>query len=148
MAPSDRREEVGNPPSDFDLAIDWFDRTSTNLVLLEPYPLPEVRRALLAFERCVRDHVSSYEACLSPTGPRARALADARAILRADHAWFSTSLEQLEWFYGIVEREDHGGNRQALGQYGRVVAEALRRHRTEERMFLGPERRVPAEASR
>jgi len=46
-----------------------------------------------------------------------------------------TSIEQLWWFYRVVEGEDHGGHRQALGQYGRILAEALRRHRAEERAF-------------
>ncbi len=58
---------------------------------------------------------------------------DARRGLAADHERFRTSVQQLWWFYAIVEREDHGGNRQALGQYGRLVCEALRRHRAEER---------------
>ncbi len=35
---------------------------------------------------------------------------------------------QLHWLLGIVERDNHGGNRQALGQYGLLVAESLRQH--------------------
>jgi hypothetical protein len=37
----------------------------------------------------------------------------------------------------IVERDDHGGNRQALGQYGRILAEALKEHRALERPVPG-----------
>jgi hypothetical protein len=129
---------IGKPPADFDELVDWFDRISTDLVLLEEYPLREVRAAGREFESGVRVHVAQFEPRLGPRAALPKEIADARAILRSDHAWFSVSLEQLEWFYGIVEHEDLGGHRQALGQYGRVVAEALRRHRSEERAYLGP----------
>ncbi|MGI0071639.1 MAG: hypothetical protein ACRECT_06190 [Thermoplasmata archaeon] len=130
--------DIRAPPADLDDLIDWFDRVSTNLVLLEEYPRPAIRRAIDRLERGVREHVASFDARLTEGGVPPGTLADARAILRADHAWFSISIEQLEWFFEIVERDDHGGHRQALGQYGRVFAEALRRHRSDERAYLGP----------
>lgn len=55
--------------------------------------------------------------------------------LRADHERFETSAEQLRWFWSIVERDDHGGNRQALGQYWKILLEALARHLSEERVI-------------
>ncbi|MGA9838897.1 MAG: hypothetical protein WBF81_05255 [Thermoplasmata archaeon] len=126
------------PPSDFDAAIDWFERVSYHLVLLEEYPLPDVRRAIDAFDRAVRDHLRTFSARLAPEGPSPAPPSDAVSTLRSDHAWFRISLDQLEWSYRIVEGEDHGGHRQALGQYGRVFAEALRRHRKDEVNYLTP----------
>jgi len=116
--------------------IAWFDRISLNLVLLEERPLADVRTGILAFEAAVREHVATAESRFT-TGLLPKDLTDLRTLLRADHVWFDVSLEQLEWFYAIVERDDHGGHRQALGQYGRVVTEALRRHRRDEATFLG-----------
>ncbi|MGI0155038.1 MAG: hypothetical protein ACREDE_02715 [Thermoplasmata archaeon] len=139
-------EAIHDPPSDFDDLVDWFDRISTSLVLLEEYALPEVRAAIRVFGRAVRDHVHAFDPALAPAARAPSALAGARATLRSDHARFSISLEQLDWFLGIVEHEDHGGHRQALGQYGRVVAEALRRHRAEERAYLGPATEGPDRA--
>ncbi len=57
--------------------------------------------------------------------------------LAQDHQRLATSENQLRWYLGIVEREPHGGNRQALGQYWRVLLEALERHRDEELALLG-----------
>ncbi len=122
--------------------IDWFERLSYELVLLEPFSLTEVRAALDAFEGEVRAHLDA-----APADERSSAAdrepAERATILASDHAWFRTSLDQLEWFYAVVARDDHGGNRQALGQYGRVFAEALRRHRSDERArrdpFAGPD---------
>lgn len=116
--------------------IDWFERFSYELVLLETFSLDEIRAALDAFEREVRAHLDGSP--LDDRRPIAdRGPAERARILASDHAWFRTSLDQLEWFYAVVARDDHGGNRQALGQYGRVFAEALRRHRSDER--AGPD---------
>jgi hypothetical protein len=129
-------EHILAAPAEFDAAIVWFERLSTDLVLLAEYPLSEVRAAVEEFGSKVRHHVREFGDLLeqrdSPSGP-AR---EARSLLRADHAWFATSVEQLDWFFRIVANEDHGGHRQALGQYGRVFTESLRRHRAEERAFL------------
>jgi hypothetical protein len=123
-------------PPEFDDLVDWFEQISTNLVLLEDYPRDDLRTAIDRFEAGVRAHLRSYDLRLNLPRTPPKELSDVRALLRSDHAWFQISLEQLEWFYRIVEGEDHGGHRQALGQYGRVFAEALRRHRLDERNYL------------
>ena len=135
------------PPSELDEMVDLLEHISSALVLLDERPLSEVHAAIRDFGLAVQEHVRTLEPFASPPGPPSSALSEARAILRSDHAWFLGSLEQLEWFYRIVEGEDHGGHRQALGQYGRVLAEALRRHRRDERAYFAavaePLARVP-----
>jgi hypothetical protein len=124
------------PPGDLDELVEWFERASTALVLLELYPLEDLRRMVGAVSRAVRGHPRAYDDRLGARPPSG-ADAGTWAMLRADHAWFRESVEQLAWFLRVVENEDHGGHRQALGQYGRLLAEALRRHRVLEEGFLG-----------
>jgi len=133
--------ELERPPNDFDELVEWFDRISKALVLLEEIPLPAVRRAVSAIADGVTSHCESRR---DPDLRRSQGGPDAARhshVLRADHDRFATSVQQLWWFYGVVEREDHGGNRQALGQYGRLLSEALRQHRVEERPGPGFGRR-------
>ncbi len=135
-------------PTDFDEIVDWLERWSYNLVLLEEYPLSDVRAALDAVDRGVRKHRAETDPRLDRLTELSDDAARGREVVRNDHVWFETSLEQFWWFYRAVEKDDHGGHRQALGQYGRVLSEALRRHRADERTLLeGPssrrERRAP-----
>jgi hypothetical protein len=127
---------IADPPEEFDAQIDWFELVSYNLVLLEEYPREEVRRALETVTRSVETHLRSTLPELTAEESRSTRMDELRAVLTADHEWFRTSLEQLWWFFGVVDREDHGGHRQALGQYGRLFAESLRRHRRDEREFF------------
>ncbi len=120
-------------PTDLDALLDRFDRLSFGLVRLEAYSLEEIRRA-------VDDLAEAVEVHAARAGPSALARHGSplsedrpRSPLGLEHDRFRTSVEQLRWFLAIVEREDHGGHRQALGQYGRVLVEALRRHRSDER---------------
>ena len=131
--------EIVVVPREFDALVEWVDRVSRNLVLLEAYSLPEVASWVDAVDRAVRDHLSTYpELTLSRSvGRRDDDSAALRRTLEEDHARFRVSLDQLRWFFRVVEEDDHGGNRQALGQYGRVLAEALRRHRRDERAYFG-----------
>jgi len=123
--------DISRAPTDFDALIDWFELVSYALVLLEEFSLTEIRCAVARIEAAVLAHVSS-----SPTTRRDLAggnrLSELRKVVDADHVWFRISLEQLRWFLSVVERDDHGGNRQALGQYGRLLGESLRRHRRDE----------------
>lgn len=130
------RSSVPRPPHDFDDTVDWFERFSYDLVLLSDYPLLEIRGAVRHFDRTVREHVEAPARPASgrrPTAPRE----ELERIVAADHAWFLDSLGELGELLSVVERDDHGGNRQALGQYGRVLAEALRRHRRDEERLRG-----------
>ena len=138
MAADFPSEELPPPPPDFDDLIDWLEHWSTRLVLLEEYSLSDLGTAVAATERAVQDHRA--EAARWPTSLGSLD-ADTERTLRlvlSDHDWFRISLEQLRWFLGVVEADDHGGHRQALGQFGRVLAEALRRHRVDERTLEGP----------
>jgi hypothetical protein len=122
-------------PGELDALVVWLDRAGADLVLLEPFPVEDLRRMVQEVERAVRDHQRAFEG--RPGSERSEGIDAATwSMLQADHAWFKVSLEQFAWFLRIVENEDHGGHRQALGQYGRLLAEALRRHRAMEDEFL------------
>ncbi len=124
------------PPAEFDELIDWYDRFSIQLVLLEEYSRNDVHVAVQRLVEAVRQHGRAFDASLGTASGLAPERRAAGSLLRSGHRWFEVSLEQLEWLYGIVEGEDHGGHRQALGQYGQVLAESLRRHREDERAYL------------
>lgn len=125
--------DLGHPPDGLAELADWFDAMSTGLVLLEPYPLPDIRRAAANFRDEVRMHTTTSEARIEGLAlPPDRTIRSLREIVRSDHRWFEISFEQLDWFLAIAEKEGHGGNRQALGQYGRLLAEAMRRHLADE----------------
>lgn len=126
--------DPAHPPTRLEEAVDGFESMSTGLVLLEPYPLPEVRQAIAAFHGAVRTHSTIAESRLSEElAPHDLASRSLLAIVRSDHRWFEISFEQMDWFLRIAEGDGHGGNRQALGQYGRILAEAVRRHLSDER---------------
>jgi len=125
--------DLRSVPEAFDEKVDWLEQWSYGLVLLEEYPLSDVRNALDKVGRAVRAHRLSTELWVVPLLGADAETARGATVVLSDHEWFETSIEQLWWFFRVVEKEDHGGHRQALGQYGRVVAEALRRHRSDER---------------
>ena len=113
----------------------WLGRQAEiahGLVLLSPTPLSDLERSVEDLADRMRSHVRETEReweRRSSREPRAAI----RSRAKADHDRFVTSIEQLRWFLDIVRHDDHGGNRQALGQYWKVVLEALRRHIEEER---------------
>ena len=124
--------DLRSPPSAFDELVDWLENWSYALVLLENYPLSDLRAAVASVESAIRVHREATDPWItSLLGEHEEIARTARVVLH-DHTWFATSLDQLEGFLRVVEGEDHGGHRQALGQYGRVLAEALRRHRRDE----------------
>lgn len=138
MPPSPETLRTPGPPAELDPLIEWFDRFCADLVLLKGYPLVDVRASIQAFDGAVRGHISGSAARDAAAGADEPARRDRADRLEAEHRRFATSLEQLWWFYGIVAADDHGGNRQALGQYGRLVAQSLREHRGEERGLPRP----------
>jgi hypothetical protein len=111
-----------------DLEIDRFEAFSAALVRLEPCARAEVRRRVERFVGEVRAHLVA-----APQLPARWAASSSGELLAAEHRRFVTSIAELEALLTVVEGEDHGGHRQALGQYGRIFAEALRRHRVDER---------------
>lgn len=119
-----RPVDIRAPPADVDAFAEWLDRVSERLVLLEPYSLEEVRGAVHAVVEGMRRHLDR---------PPAVAEERLRAELAEEHARYRTSLEEVQGLLRVIESDDHGGHRQALGQYGRVLAESLRAHRARER---------------
>jgi hypothetical protein len=139
--------DIRAPPRSFDDLIDWLERWSYGLVLLEEYSLADIRAAVRAVESAVRAHGAAAEPWVASIAVLNEETARWVRVVRSDHVWFESSLEQFEWFLRVVEGEDHGGHRQALGQYGRVLGEALRRHRLDERgleALSSPARAGPA----
>jgi hypothetical protein len=125
--------DIRAPPAEFDALVDWFDRLSYSLVLLEEYPPSELVAAVQRMDGAVREHVRRVEATWGSGEPVDRAGGELRQLLASDHLRFAASLDQLAWFLHRVTDDSLGGHGQALGQYGRVFAEALRRHREDER---------------
>jgi len=136
------RSGIHFPPAGPDAIGIWFEQVSHQLVLLAEFPLSDIERAVATFTGAVEEHARSTDLARPPEGTADSELA---RVLAADHARFSTSIEQLRWFLAVVQREDHGGHRQALGQYGRIFAEAFLRHRTEENRYFA---RVPPRGPR
>lgn len=130
------------PPVDLDLLIDWFDAFSRRLVLLEECSLGEIRSALGAVRGSVLDHCRLGPLPNEPRPAKGTGGWELLRLLESEHARFLTSIEELGKLCSIVTNDDHGGNRQALGQYGRAFAESFRRHRADERSLgtrqIGP----------
>jgi Hemerythrin HHE cation binding domain len=107
-----------------------------DLVGLASVPISRIREALLGAEEAILgDHLPRWEAALrAADGPLPRGV-DPR-LLRAEHARFVDSLAELGELIAVVERDPHGGNRQALGQYWRLLVEALDRHVADEEELL------------
>jgi hypothetical protein len=107
------------------------------LVLLEAPPVSELRCHLFEARRLLLvEHRREWDPWLTAHGGFRVPGAAAPRILQHEHDWFVGSIDQLEWFLRIVEEDQHGGNRQALGQYWRLLLEALDRHITDEQRYL------------
>jgi len=123
----------GVPEPLLDDAVEQFGQFSASLVRLEPHSLEDVRRIVDGFASLVEGHLR--EAPQPPPGASRGvgrwSLSDER--LHQEHDRFLSSIGQLREILAVVEADDHGGHRQALGQYGQIFVEALRVHRAEER---------------
>jgi hypothetical protein len=118
-----------------DAIVERFERFSEALVRLEPHPLAELGQEVERLVGAVEDHLATTSSPL----PRDAGAGGRSVRLELEHERFRTSLWELRGLLGVVERDDHGGHRQALGQYGRILTEALRVHRAEERSPLRPD---------
>lgn len=105
---------------------------------LEEVSREELLEALEGLAATIAGHARSSPPPRWPAAPSQAPSSD----LDRDHERLLASVEELRWLRGIVARDDHGGNRQAVGQYGKILAEALRDHRRRERAVARP-RRVP-----
>ncbi|MCI4319819.1 MAG: hypothetical protein L3J87_04090 [Thermoplasmata archaeon] len=110
-----------------------LDRHSEELVALAPTPVHDVRRSVANLEaELLEAHpplVARWLRESDLTGAEADRLA-------SDHRWFPEGFAEIRGLLDVVERDDHGGNRQAVGQYGRILLEAIRRHLSEEEALL------------
>ena len=120
-------------PREFLRSVGRFERFSSGLVHLDPCSLADLRRTVRTFASELERHLSPAPATV--VEPPAPSLA---RRLEAEHERFRSSVEQLRGLLTVVEGDDHGGHRQALGQYGRILAEALRRHLADELPREGP----------
>ncbi|HEV2316833.1 MAG TPA: hypothetical protein VGV89_04580 [Thermoplasmata archaeon] len=109
-------------------------RIASALVRTEEIPVEELEAEIAGLERCLLgDHLEGAEE--TGDGSRPRSGRPSRSLER-DHEIFATSVGELRGLLEIVRRDPHGGNRQALGQYWKIVLEALDRHLREERVLL------------
>src|SRR5580658_6535862 len=122
---------VRPPPIDFDRFVVWLGELGDRLVLLDEIPLDTVRQSMRRAQARIERHVR-HEPPLDPRARPTDRLRELGELVRSDHRWFETSLEELAGLLRVVETEDHGGHRQALGQYGRLLAAALAHHRAAE----------------
>jgi hypothetical protein len=113
--------------------VRWLGTVCDGLVLGELISTDELERAV----RQVRTTVTLHMESELPQSPEGDPATDGRGkelseILQSDHRWFVLSLDEFDALLGVVLGDDHGGHRQALGQYGRLLAAALTRHRRDE----------------
>ncbi len=119
---------------DLNALVAPFDDFCYSLVRLEPHSLEDLRRAVGELAGALERHLD-----VGAGGPGTAATARrGTSRLEREHERFRASVEELRGLLQVVERDDHGGHRQALGQYGRILAEALRAHLEEERASLSP----------
>jgi hypothetical protein len=123
---------------EIDTALADFERFASSLVHLEPRPLDAVRQGVEQFVAVVQRHLDGRA---TTDGQRSTAAEGAVTLtdrLGLEHERFRASLEGLRGLLAVVVGNDHGGHRQAPGQYGRVLAEALRSHRADGRAVALP----------
>jgi hypothetical protein len=124
-----------DPTEPLDSEIQRFEAFADGLVRLEPHPFAELRAEVERFALAIEHHLGGIGDGRSPKAGHRFRPGGARQRLAAEHERFRASLAELRGLLAIVKGDDHGGHRQALGQYGRLVTEALRLHRAEERVL-------------
>jgi hypothetical protein len=113
------------------------------LVLLEEIPHALVHAAAQRLEADLAHEHSKLSSQALRDFERAGSDGLARQTrLIAEHVAFADACEELRRLVELVERDGHGGNRQALGQFWRLLLESVRRHLDDER-DLSPGRVIP-----
>lgn len=106
------------------------------LVLLSALPVEEILSAADRVQSTLVAHTDRADAFLrSLRGQRLTGRVPPELLLH-EHRIFPDSARQLRWFLDLVLRDDHGGNRQALGQYWKLLCEALAKHLEDEEAYL------------
>lgn len=102
------------------------------LVGLEPIPLEALTGEIERLATCLLiEHPQKVRPFLRGGSERATSPGLAR-MLEREHRWFGESIGGLRELARILSVDDHGGHRQALGQYWRLVVESARRHLNDE----------------
>jgi hypothetical protein len=110
--------------------LSGFRSLADGLVSLEDYPIEMVEDAVTDLEDVLRGHVSGGAARPPVSAYRDGSLNAER--LEREHLRFRESFRELRFLLTVVRNDNHGGNRQALGQYWRILLEALELHLAEE----------------
>jgi hypothetical protein len=108
------------------------------LVLLREFPELVLARAIEDLRVGVtRNHPRAAEPMLHRSERDGSLEAEKGRQLRREHAMFESSFFELDHYRERAKVDPHGGNRQALGQYWRLVLEALERHLADELPLAG-----------
>ncbi|MGC2034299.1 MAG: hypothetical protein WA761_02500 [Thermoplasmata archaeon] len=113
------------------------------LVLLHDPPFQVLQEEVERLrQRLLQHHPRSVEWILRELETAGGDRAASRRI-RSEHERFTSSLGQLDWLLSIVRENDHGGNRQALGQYWRILLGSIVPHVEEETRLVEGHSREP-----
>lgn len=107
------------------------------LVLLGSRPVGELRAEIDRVAGVLDRHAGETAPFLAALRASHRPVPIDTGLLEREHAVFPESVGQLRVFLAVVEQDDHGGNRQALGQYWTALVEALELHDRDEAVGLG-----------
>ena len=112
-------------------------RIAEGLVRLAEYPVEALRAEVARAEELLcRRHPASVARVVEEVGGTSVWEFRLSPASARDHPWFEDSVRELGGYLDCVARDPHGGNRQALGQYWRLLVEAVARHAAEERAGL------------
>ncbi len=119
------------PMRESDPAAQCLERWSSfpeDLVLLRESSIARIEAAESDWREGWGRHVRASERLLDSLPADHRAGTTDAQTLRREHGALVGSLDELSALVEIVRHDGHGGNRQALGQYWRLLREALERH--------------------
>ncbi len=111
-------------------------RLAERLVLLEEVPAAEILAGVDRVQRALEEHAERADPLLAALDGHRLPGRVPPELLRDEHRIYPESVRQLRWFLDIVLRDDHGGNRQALGQFWTLLSESLHHHLEDEGAYL------------